>query len=99
MVQGQVFLKGGRHFSYLVFSRFIIFTIRNYFTKKSSSAAGRNRHHSRHLVRPAADDDFIIRRNVRVDKWLCCQADVWCVLQLMMTLLNYFTLCKIVLCI
>ena len=36
MVQGQVFLKGGRagdgHFSYLIFSRFIIFTIKNYFT-------------------------------------------------------------------
>ena len=34
MVQGQVFLKGevegGIHFSYLVFSRFIIFTFRNY---------------------------------------------------------------------
>ena len=34
MVQGQVFLKavGGWHFSYLTFSRFIIFTFRNYFT-------------------------------------------------------------------
>ena len=34
MVQGQVFLKGGGgcHFSYLFFSRFIIFTFRNYFT-------------------------------------------------------------------
>ena len=34
MVQGQVFLKGGGrwHFSYLIFSRFIIFTFRNYFT-------------------------------------------------------------------
>ena len=33
MVQGQVFLKagGGWHFSYLVFSRFINFTFRNYF--------------------------------------------------------------------
>ena len=32
MVQGQVFLKGGYfwHFSYLIFSRFIIFTFRNY---------------------------------------------------------------------
>ena len=31
----QVFLKegeGGWHFSYLIFSRFIIFTFRNYFT-------------------------------------------------------------------
>ena len=51
---------------------------------------------SRRLVRPAADDDFFICRNVHVDKCLCCKADVWCVLQLMMTLLNYFTLCKIV---
>ena len=33
-----------------------------------------------------------------MDKCLCFQADIWCVLQLMMTLLNYFTLCKIVLC-
>ena len=35
MVQGQVFLKGGRgmwHFSYLIFSRFMIFTFRSYFT-------------------------------------------------------------------
>ena len=33
MVQGQVFLKGRCwHFSYLFFSRFIIFTFRNYFT-------------------------------------------------------------------
>ena len=30
MVQGQVFLKGDWHFSYLIFSRFIIFTFRNY---------------------------------------------------------------------
>ena len=33
MVQSQVFLKGregGCHFSYLIFSRFIIFTFRNY---------------------------------------------------------------------
>ena len=33
MVQGQVFLKRGDwHFSYFVFSRFIIFAFRNYFT-------------------------------------------------------------------
>ena len=33
MVQGQVLLKWGDwHFSYLIFSRFIIFTFRNYFT-------------------------------------------------------------------
>ena len=33
MVQGQVLLKGGgRHFSYLIFSRFIFFTFRNNFT-------------------------------------------------------------------
>ena len=34
-MQGQVFLKGGVggwHFPYLIFSRFIIFTFRNYFT-------------------------------------------------------------------
>ena len=34
MVQGQVFLKkkGGWQFCYLIFSKFIIFTFRNYFT-------------------------------------------------------------------
>ena len=33
MVQGQVFLKkGGWHFSYLIFWKFIIFTFRNFFT-------------------------------------------------------------------
>ena len=32
MGQGQVFVKGGSwHFSYLIFSRFIIFKFRNYF--------------------------------------------------------------------
>ena len=28
------------------------------------------------LVRPAADDYFVICRNARVNKCLCCQADV-----------------------
>ena len=33
MVQGQVVLKGGSwHFFYLIFSRFIFFTFRSYFT-------------------------------------------------------------------
>ena len=37
MMHGQVFLKGGVggvgwHFPYLILSRFIIFTFRNYFT-------------------------------------------------------------------
>ena len=41
---------------------------------KSSSAAGRTRH--RLITRPAADDDFVIRRNARVGKCLCCQTDV-----------------------
>ena len=31
MVQGQVFLKGGDWHFYLIFSRFVIFTFRNYF--------------------------------------------------------------------
>ena len=35
-VQGQVLLKEG-HFSCLIFSRFIIFTFRNYFIKSSST--------------------------------------------------------------
>ena len=32
MVQELVFLKGCRHFLYLIFSRFITLTFRNYFT-------------------------------------------------------------------
>ena len=32
MVQGLVFLKGCWHFLYLIFSRFITLTFRNYFT-------------------------------------------------------------------
>ena len=85
----------------LIFSRFIIFTFRNYKVIISCrtqpiSAAGTS---SRRLVRITAGDDFVICRNARVDKCLCCQADAWCVLQLMMTLLNYFMLCKILLCI
>ena len=46
MVQRQVFLKGGKggwNFSFLIFSRFIIFTFRNYFIN-SSSAAGCSQH-------------------------------------------------------
>ena len=54
---------------------------------------------SQRLVHPAADEDFVICWNAHVDKCSFCQADVWCILQLMMTLLNYFTLCKNVLCI
>ena len=41
---------------------------------------------SRHLVHPAADDDFATCRNARSDMCLCYQVDVYCVLQLMMTL-------------
>ena len=42
MVQGQVFLKeGGWHFSYLMLSRFIIFTFRNLpFTKLCDAFTG-----------------------------------------------------------
>ena len=46
MVQEQDFLKGkgeGWHFPYLIFSKLIIFTFRNYFTK-SLSAAGCSTH-------------------------------------------------------
>ena len=54
-------------FSYLIFSRFIIFTFKNDFTK-SLSAAGHSQHQSasaadissQYLVHPAADDDFVI---------------------------------------
>ena len=75
------------HLSFLHFSRFIIFTFWNYFTKPSS-AAGRSWHQStsaadisqHQQLKSAADDDFVICRNVRADKCSCCQADVWCVL-------------------
>ena len=110
MMHGQVFIKGrggegtGWHFSYLIFSRFAISTFRSYFTK-SSSASGCSQYHptsaadiSSCVVCAAADNVFAISSNVHVDKCLCCKAKVWCALQLM-TLLNYFTLCKIVLCI
>ena len=42
---------------------------------------------SRRLVRPVADDDFVICRNARMDIHLCYQVDAECVLQLMITLL------------
>ena len=38
MVQGQVFLKGGDWYFYLIFSRFIIFKSRNYFILSSKIA-------------------------------------------------------------
>ena len=59
---------------------------------KSSSAAGRTRRRhvlvlkrtyghllelpSRRLVRTAAEDDFVICRNARIDMYLCYQVDV-----------------------
>ena len=103
MVQGQVFLKGevegGVHFSYLVFSRFIIFTFRNYKGISCIMYPTSGNISSRRLMSSIADNDFFTCQNSRVNKCLCCQSDVWCVLRQMMTLINYFTLCKIVLCI
>ena len=52
---------------------------------------------SQRLVHPAADEDFVICWNTYVDRYSCCQADAWCILQLMITLINYLTLSKIVL--
>ena len=43
---------------------------------------------SQRLVRTAAEDDFVICRNARMDMCLCYQVDVSCVLQLKMTLLK-----------
>ena len=65
---------------------------RNYFTKSSSAAW-----HSERLANPTAGVDFIICWNTHVDRYFCCEADVWCILQLMMHFLNYLTLSKIVL--
>ena len=41
----------------------------------------------RRLVRPAADDGIVICRKARMDMHLCCQADVYCVLQQTITFL------------
>ena len=68
----------------IFFSSFIIFIFGNYIS-------------SWHLACPAADDDFVLCQNICLDKCLCCQANIWCILQLMVTLLNYLTLCEIVL--
>ena len=43
---------------------------------------------NRRVVCPAADDDFVVRRNARMDMRLCYQVNVECVLQLIMTLLK-----------
>ena len=103
MVQGQVFLKGevegGVYFSCLVFSRFIIFTFRNYKGISCMTYPTSGNISSRRLMSSIADNDFFTCQNSGVNKCLCCQSDVWCVLRQMMTLINYFTLCKIVLCI
>ena len=50
MVQGLIFLKGEpSHFSYLILSMFIIFTLINY-SAKSSSAAGHSQHQPTSVV-------------------------------------------------
>ena len=99
MVQGQVFLKGGG----LAFFLFNFFKVYHFYIEKllykviikcrmQPTSADIS---SQHLMHPAVDDDLVICQNAHVDKCLCCQANIWCVLQLMMTLLNYFALYKI----
>ena len=105
MVQEQDFLKGkgeGWHFPYLIFSKLIIFTFKKLLYKVIISCRMQPTStdiSSQHMVHPAADDDITICWKAHEDKCLCCQADNWSILQVMMTLLKYFTLCKIVLCI
>ena len=89
IVQGQVFLKEGLALFLFNLLKVYHFYIQNYFTK-SSSAAGHSLHQqltsadisSQRLVHPTAADDFVICSNASVDKCLCCQADIWCILQL-----------------
>ena len=64
------------------FGQLIEYNMRNIFVEKSyTKCAGES------ILRPlskksklscslAADDDFVMCQNVRVDKCLCCQADV-----------------------
>ena len=70
MMQGQVFLKGGGdwHFSYLIFSRSIIFTFRNYFTL--CKIGGK---YLRTMVNELAKDWFLwyyVQTNLLQDHWL-----------------------------
>ena len=53
--------RAGGHFSSLIFSRFIIFTFRNYFTNLQSHYQLQDAAYisSKHLVHPAPDDDFV----------------------------------------
>ena len=109
-MQGQVFLKGGElaHFIFnfvqgLLFLHLEI-TLQSHHQLQDTAniswhqqftSAGIS---SQSLVRTAAGDDLLYVE-IHVNKCLCCQAEVWCILQLMITLLNYFTVFKIVLCI
>ena len=64
------------------------------FLTKSSSAAGRTRGRLGNTgTFPAADEDFVICRNARMDRHLRCQSNVWCVLQLMMSLIYILFMC------
>ena len=100
MVQGHVFLKSREGLALFLFNIFRVHLLEILESTWQS-------HHQLHdaanirqcLVHPAVDEDFVICWNTHVDKYSCCQADVWCILQLMMTLLNYLTLSKIVLCV
>ena len=98
MVQRPSLLKRGKeggdwHFSNSIFSRFIIFTFRNYFISSSSANIS-----SWCLVHPAADDYFLY---VKTQVWTSAGVAKWCLVcpEADEALLNYFTLCKIVLCI
>ena len=90
MVQGQFFLKEG--LALFNFFKVYNFYIEEFLCKVMISCRTQPTSadiSSRRLVDPAADDDLVICQNARVDNCLSCQADARCVVQLMMTLLNY----------
>ena len=71
MAQGQVFLKRGLAlFQGLSFPH-LEFTLQSHHQPQDAADIG-----SKRLVRPAADDGFVICRHVRVEKCLCCQIDL-----------------------
>ena len=93
MVQEHAFLKSREGLALFLFNIFRVYQLQILEINIQSC------HHlhdatniNQHLVHPAADEDFVICWNTHVDKYSSCQAAVWCILQLMMTLLNYLTL-------
>ena len=97
---GHVFLKSGKGLALFLFDILGVYQLQILeITSQSHHQLHDTANISQRQVNLAVDEDFVICWNTHVDKYSCCQADVWCILQLMMTLLNYLTLSKIVLCV